>query len=73
MLCKNFYKKFDDELKGDILIASLKSTRIIDDIQLGKDTVLIVGDRHSVIENAIKSGIKLLIMTWIDSAKPLEC
>ena len=55
--------KFDDELKGDILIASLKSTRIIDDIQLGKDTVLIVGDRHSVIENAIKSGIKLLIMT----------
>ena len=55
--------KFDNELKGEILIASLKSTRIIDDIELGKDTVLIVGDRHSVIEKAIKSGIKLLIMT----------
>ena len=55
--------KFNEELKGNILIASLKSTRIIDDIDLGSNTVLIVGDRHSVIEKAIKSKVRLLIIS----------
>ena len=54
--------KFDEELKGVILIASLKSTRIIDDIDFDYNSVLIVGDRHSIIEKAVKSGVKLLII-----------
>ena len=55
--------KFDDELKGEIIIASLKSTRIIDDIDLSRNNVLLVGDRHSVIEKAIQSGVLLLVLT----------
>ena len=54
--------QFDDELKGDIIIASYRSTRIIDDVDFTKHTVLIVGDRHSVIEKAIESGVKLLVL-----------
>ena len=54
--------RFDDELKGEILIASYKSTRIIDNIDFNNNSVLIVGDRHSVIEKAVKSGVKLIII-----------
>ena len=55
--------KFDNELKGKILIASLRSTRIIDSVNFEKDNILIVGDRHSVIEKAIESGVKALIIS----------
>ena len=55
--------KFDEELKGDILIASIKSTRIIEDLDFNSNSVLILGDRHSIIEKAVKTGVKLLILT----------
>ena len=55
--------KFEDEIKGHILIASIRSTRIINEIYNSKNNVLILGDRHSIIENAIKEGVKLLIIT----------
>ncbi len=55
--------KFDDEINGDLLIAAYKSTTLIKDIKLTKDNILIVGDRHSIIEDAVNSKIKLLIIT----------
>ncbi len=54
--------RFDDELKGNILVASYRSTTFINNIKLNKDNILIVGDRHSIIENAVNSKIKLLII-----------
>ncbi len=55
--------KFDDEIKGNILVASYRSTTFLNNIKLNKDNILIVGDRHSIIENAVNSKIKLLIVT----------
>jgi len=55
--------KFDEEIEGDILIAAYKSTTIITDFNLTKEHILIVGDRHSVIEKAVNEGVKLLILT----------
>ena len=55
--------KFDDYLKGNILVASYRSTTFLNNIDLNEDNVLIVGDRHSIIENAVNSKIKLLIVT----------
>jgi len=55
--------KFDEEIKGKTLVASYKSTTFMDNIKLNNNNILIVGDRHSIIEYAIKSKIKLLILT----------
>ena len=55
--------KYDDNIKGDILVASYRSTTFLNNINLTKDNILIVGDRHSIIEDAVNKGIKLLIVT----------
>jgi len=55
--------RFHEKIKGNIIAASYRSTRIIEDVDMNKNTILIVGDRHSVIEHAVKIGIKLIILT----------
>ena len=55
--------KFDDEIKGNILVAAYKSTNFLNNIDLKEDNILIVGDRHSIIENAVNKKIKLLVIT----------
>ena len=55
--------KFDNELYGKILIASYRSTTFMETVKLEKDTVLIVGDRHSIIEYAVNSKVKLIILS----------
>ena len=55
--------KFDDDIKGNILAAAYKSTTFLENIELTKEQVLIVGNRHSIIEYAVNSGIELLIIT----------
>ena len=55
--------KFDEEIKGNILAAAYKSTTFLENINLTSNEVLIVGNRHSIIEYAVNSGIKLLIIT----------
>lgn len=54
--------KFDDEIEGNILAAAYRSTTIINSVPLEKNHILIVGDRHSVIEYAILSKVKLLVL-----------
>lgn len=54
--------KFDDEIKGTLVVAGYRSTTILNTVKLDSNSILIVGDRHSVIEYAINSGIKLLII-----------
>ena len=54
--------KFDEIIKGEINIAAFKSTTI-ESIGLNNDSIVIVGDRYKVIENAIKSKVKLLVLT----------
>lgn len=54
--------KFDEEIKGNILVASYRSTTFMESIKLDSDTILIVGDRHSILEYAVNSKIKLIIL-----------
>ena len=54
---------FDEEIEGTILIAGYKSTTFIENVKLDRNTILIVGDRHSIIEYAVKQGIKMIILT----------
>ena len=55
--------KFDDEIVGKILVASYRSTTFINNVSLSDKDVLIVGDRHSVIEYAVESGVKLVVLS----------
>lgn len=55
--------KFDDEIIGRILVAAYRSTTFLQNVSLKKDMILIVGDRHSIIEYAVTSGVKLIILS----------
>lgn len=59
----NSILKFDEEIKGNLLSASYKSTRIIENVKMDRNTILIIGDRHSVIEYAVENKVKLIILT----------
>jgi len=54
--------KFDEKIKGTLTVAAYRSTTILNTVKLDANSILIVGDRHSIIEYAINSGIKLLII-----------
>lgn len=55
--------KFNQEIEGDLLIASYRSTTFIEQIKVDPTTILILGDRHSIIEHVVKQKIKLIILT----------
>ena len=55
--------RFDSEIIGDIIVAAYKSSSIIDNFDFNENNILIVGDRHSVIEYAIRKKVKLIILT----------
>lgn len=54
--------KFDDEIDGSIIAAAFRSTTILNDISVDRNNILIVGDRHSIIEYAVKSGVQLIVL-----------
>lgn len=62
ILCAEIVNKVDDEIEGSLLTATYRSTTFLQNLKLNSDTILIVGDRHSVIEYAVESGIKLLVL-----------
>ena len=55
--------RFSDEIIGNIIMATYRSTTFMSTVALHSDDILIVGDRHSVIEYAIESRVKLIILT----------
>lgn len=55
--------KFNDEIDGDITNIDIRSTTFYNNDNLNNRTILIIGDRHSIIEDAINKKIKLLIIT----------
>lgn len=62
--------RYDEEIKGKLTVASYRSTTILSTVKLDRDSILIVGDRHSVIEYAINSGARLVIVTGNHNIKP---
>ena len=52
-----------DEIIGKLLVAAYRSTTILENVDLNKNDILIVGDRHSVIEYAVESGVQLIILS----------
>lgn len=61
--------KFDEEIDGIINVASFRSTTFIENFDIDRSTILIVGDRHSIIEYAVENKAKLLIITGNNEIK----
>lgn len=55
--------KFNTEIKGKVFVAAFNSDTIIKKFKFNDSNILIVGDRHDIIEYAINQKIKLLIIT----------
>ena len=55
--------RVDEEIKGNILAVAYRRTTFITNVKLTHDDILIVGDRHSIIEYAVNSKVKLIILS----------
>ena len=55
--------RVNSEIQGNLLVAAFKSTTFMNEIELKKDDILIVGDRHSIIEYAVNAGVKMIILS----------
>ena len=55
--------RYNDNITGNLIVAAYKSTTFMEEITLNKDSILIVGNRHAIIEYAVNSGVKLIVIT----------
>lgn len=55
--------RYDDNIKGNLIVAAYKSTTFMEEITLDRNNILIVGNRHSIIEYAVNSGVQLIVIT----------
>jgi len=55
--------KFDERIEGELVVAGYKSTTFIEEMPLSNNNILIVGNRHSIIEYAINCKVKLIVVT----------
>ena len=60
---------YDNEIEGEITNIDLRSTTFYTHNVLNSNSILIVGDRHSIIEDAVNKKIKLLIITGGNTIK----
>jgi len=62
--------RFDDNITGNLIVAAYKSTTFMEEIFLDKNSILIVGNRHSILEYAVNSGVRLIVITGNGEIKP---
>ncbi len=56
--------KFDEEIAGKVSVVGLKSITFYDEIKLTNNDILVTSNRPAILEYAINSGVKLLILTY---------
>ncbi len=62
--------KYDNIIKGRLIVPGYRSTTFINEVELNENDILITGNRHSIIEYAIISKVKLIIVTNDLEVKP---
>ena len=55
--------RFDKEIRGNIISPSYRSTTFKENIKIDKESVLITGDRHAIIEYALENSASIIILT----------
>ena len=61
--------RFNDEIDGNIVAAAFRSETILNTIELNEHNIMIVGDRHAVIEYAIENKVQLLLIVGSQKVK----
>lgn len=56
--------RFDDKIVGNMMVVGMKSTAFHEQVSLSSDDILIVGDRYSILDYAIDSKVKLIILPF---------
>ena len=56
------YLKIDEDIKGNIVACTFDDNTFINRVKLDKDSIVIVGDRKNIIDYAISSQVKLIIL-----------
>lgn len=69
-ICGESILKYDNIIKGNLIVAGYRSTTFINDIKLKKSDIVITNNRYSIIEYAIESKVKLIILTNNADIKP---
>lgn len=64
--------RISDEIEGSIKAAAFAHATFESNVNLTRDDIIIVGDRHYIIELAIKSKVKLLIIVGGNTLKKDE-
>ena len=62
--------KFEEQISGNIVVPTFRSTTFIQNVQITPNDVFIIGDRHSIIEYAVENKVKLLIVTGDGKLQP---
>ena len=55
--------KFDEHIKGNVMVASFQSKTFHEEVTLSSKDILIVGDRYKILDYAIDSKVKLIVLT----------
>jgi len=56
------FLKIDNDIKGNIIACTFDDNTFINTVKLDKDSIVIVGDRKNIIDYAISSQVKLIIL-----------
>jgi manganese-dependent inorganic pyrophosphatase len=56
------YLKFNDKIIGNVMAVTVPYRMFIDTIPLNENSIIIVGDREHIIDHALKSKVKLIII-----------
>lgn len=55
--------RFSEEITGNVLIGGYQSQTIFDEVEFKEDHILIIGDRYKVLNYAIESKVRLIVLT----------
>ena len=55
--------KYDNIIKGRLITPGYNSTTFIEEVELKENDIIITGNRFNIIEYAVKSKVKLIILT----------
>ena len=62
--------KYDNIIKGKLIVPGHRSTTFINEIKLTSNDIIITGNRFSILEYAIQSCVKLIVVTGNLEVKP---
>ena len=62
--------RFDEEIIGNIIVPSYRSETFKEKIPIDRNSVLIVGDRHGIIDYAVNNCASIIILTNGVTMKP---